>query len=338
MINIFTTEFGSYAGRTARLFLLESGLFRAGLTDLGAALTELSCVKGTGRVNCVLAYPDASFYGAGTSAVGASVGRYAGRIGGAAFRIGQARFTLPKNDGQNHLHGAFQKRFWQAETVENGVLFTLDSPAGEDGFPGNLRVSALYELTGGVLRLTYRAVTDAPTHVNLTNHAYFNLAGGGEVRSHTLEVFSDAYAEVGPGLIPTGRFIPVRGSMLDLSRPAPLARHIDDLRLAGTRGLDHSFILRGEAGALRPAARLYSPETGLTLEVKTTQPSVHVYTAGFLGSDSAPKTDAFRGFSDHAGVCLETQHLPDSPNKPLFPKTLLLPGEELCEVTEYRLI
>lgn len=338
MRNIFENGFGLVDGRKARLFTMEEGGLAVSVTDFGASLAGFAVTGRDGvRQNVVLGYGSAKGYALGSSFVGATVGRYAGRIGGAQFRIGGELYTLPKNDGQNHLHGGFSKRFWNAELIPNGVRFTLDSPAGDEGFPGCVCAAAEYELFPGVLRLTYRAVTDAPTHVSLTNHAYFNLAGGGGIGAHTLTVFSDAYAEVGPGLIPSGRFKPVRGSVIDLSRPTPLSRFTEDGRLAATRGLDHSFMLRGEPGTLRPAARLYSPETGLTLDVSTTQPSVHVYTAGFLGSDAAPKTQAFKGFSDHAGVCLETQHLPDSPNKPLFPGTLLLPGAELCEVTEYRL-
>lgn len=336
MLKIEKTEFGSYSGQKASLFTVESGGLRASFTDLGAALCGLSVPAREPGHNCVLSYPDASFYGAGSSSLGATVGRYAGRIGGAAFTLFGHRYTLPANDGKNHLHGLFSKRLWGAQMLPCGVRFTLLSPAGEEGFPGALRVTADYEVTGSALRLTYRASSDAPTHLNLTNHAYFNLNGGGSVHSHTLRVFADAYAEVGPGLIPTGMLVPVRGGAFDLGSPRPLSDLISDPALASTRGLDHSFVLRGVPGVLRPAALLSSPETGLGLEVSTTQPTVHVYTAGFLGLDSAPVTSAFRGFIPHGGVCLETQHLPDSPNKPLFPSTLLMPGEEYCEVTEYR--
>ena len=329
MTNIFEKAFGP----GARLFTLDNGVIRAGVTDYGAALTELSA----GGVNTVLCYGDAAGYAAGSSSLGAVVGRYAGRIGGARFTLGGREYLLEKNDGANHLHGGFGRRLWHAEKTENGVRFTLASPDGDEGFPGTLRVSALYELAGSALRLTFEAETDADTVLNLTNHSYFNLNGGGDVGGHYLRVNADRYAETAAGLIPTGRLLPTAGTEFDFVWPRELSTALKDERLSAPRGLDHSFSITGADGSMRLAAELYSPETGAALICRTTQPTVHVYTAGFLDMDSAPHLKGGAKQLRNGAVCLETQHFPDSPNRPQFPTTLLRAGERFKEVTEYEL-
>ncbi|MBR3381790.1 MAG: galactose mutarotase [Clostridia bacterium] len=335
MTNIFEDLFGSVRGRAAKLYTLENGLLTVRVTDFGACVTDIIVpLPGGGSHNAVLGYPDASFYGRGSCFLGACVGRYAGRIGGAGFSLNGKTFSLAKNDGGNHLHGEWSKRFWEAETTADGVRFTLVSPDGDEGFPGKVKASVLYELSGGALRLTYETETDAPTFVNLTNHSYFNL--GGATEKHLLTVHAERYAEVGPGLIPTGELPGVGGTTLDHRSARPVGEAISAPELTATRGLDHSFILEGKG--LREAARLHSPETGLTLICRTTQPSVHVYTAGFLDGDAVGISRTGAPLARYGGVCLETQHLPDSPNKPSFPTTLLKPGEPLREVTEFRFI
>jgi aldose 1-epimerase len=330
MTDIFEKDFGCAFGRRAKLFTLSNGGLTASVTDLGAALVSVRVPDKNGAErNVVLGYRDAAGYAAGTSSLGATVGRYAGRIGGSRFALRGREYRLPPNDGENHLHGGFGKRFFEAETTENGVRFTLESPAGEEGFPGALSLSVLYELDGSALRIVWEAVSDSDTHLNITNHAYFNLDGGGAVGEHLLSVNSDAYAEAAEGLIPTGRLKLLPGSPLDFRAPDRLKRAMEDGRLASTRGLDHSFMIRGEAGKMREAARLFSEKTGVLLICRTTQPTVHVYTAGFLDLDASGL------FPRWGGVCLETQHLPDSPNKPAFPSTLLRAGETFREETEY---
>ena len=317
MINVTTTGFGTVNGRTARLFHIANERLSVCVTDFGAALARLYVNTGGLRRNVVLGYGDASGYAAGTSSVGATVGRYAGRIGGARFTLDGREYRLEKNDGENHLHGGFGQRFWEAEIIENGVRFTLLSPAGDEGFPGELRITAAYELFGGTLRLTYEAETDPPTVLNPTNHAYFNLAGGGDIGGHQLYLTPDTYAELDGANIPTGRLLPVVGTRFDFTSPRELSDTV----------IDHSFILNG--GGLREAARLYCPGSGIALVCRTTRPTVHIYTADYL------HLDAGAAFLKRGGVCLETQHLPDSPNKKEFPTTVLKPGEEYNETTEY---
>lgn len=331
MTTVRSKAFGSVSGREARLFSIDNGALRAEVTDLGASLAGLYIHDEGGlSSNLVCGYDDASGYFEGTSSVGATVGRYAGRIGNARFTLDGKEYPLEKNDGENHLHGGFNKRSWEAETVENGVRFSLLSPSGDEGFPGELAVSVKYELEDRTLRLSYEAEAKAPTIVNLTNHSYFSLSGHGPVGGHILTVCADRFAGTDAALIPTGRLLPVRGTELDFTRPRILYPVLTSPFLAGTRGLDHSFILP-EGEGLKHAAELYSPVTGIRLICRTTQPTVHVYTAGFLDLDASGR------FPRHGGVCLETQHLPDSPNKPGFPTTVLRPGEKFGEITEYEI-
>ena len=330
MVSISEKSFGYALGREASLFTLSSGSLAVSLTDLGAAIVSVFARDKYGLArNVVLGYEGASGYASGTSSLGATVGRYAGRIGGSRFTLHGKEYLLSPNDGENHLHGGFPLRFFEAEKTENGVRFSLESPEGDEGFPGALALSVSYELDGSTLRIIWEAVSGADTHLNITNHAYFNLEGGGTAGEHLLSVNADAYAEVGAGLIPTGRLKLLAGSPLDFRAPDRLKRAIEDGRLSSTRGLDHSFILRGEAGKMREAARLFSEKTGILLICRTTQPTVHIYTAGFLYLDASGL------FPRWGGVCLETQHLPDSPNKPAFPPTLLRAGETFREETEY---
>ena len=319
MTNIFETEYGRVSGRGARLFHLENEFMRICVTDYGAALTGIFLHAADGRtINAVLSCPDAGGYERGSSSIGATVGRYAGRIANARFSLDGKEFLLEKNDGENHLHGGFNKRFWDSETIADGVRFTLVSADGDEGFPGELCVGVSYELIGSKLRLSYSAETDSATVLNLTNHSYFNLAGGGDISSHMLRLAPDEYAELDSENIPTGRFENVRGTRFDFTEARPI----------GSTVIDHSFILNN-GGALCEAARLYCPETGLGLICLTDQPTVHVYTADYVQLDTGGV------FPKRGGVCLETQHLPDSPNKPCFPSVILRKGERFESITEF---
>lgn len=332
MTNIFEKSFGKVSGREARLFVLDSGSLRVGLTDFGCTTAFIITGDRSGNeVNAVLGYGDARGYALGSSYVGAVVGRYAGRIGRARFTLNGRLYELERNDGENHLHGGFSKRFWDAEQVESGIRFTLVSPDMDEGFPGELRVSVTAEVIGGTLRFTYEAETESDTHINLTNHSYFNLNGGGSVNDHLLCVNANRFAQADPALIPTGEFRSVHGTPLDFTRERPLSAAIRSPFLRASRGLDHSFITDRPCGpyGLADAARVSSPASGITLTCRTTQPSVHIYTAGFVNKD------AYGRFPVNGAVCLETQHLPDSPNKPEFPGTLLKKGDVFREITEY---
>ena len=329
MTNVEEKAFGICNGRTARLFTLSSPGISVSVTDLGAAITNITVLGANGGpVNAVLGYPSAEGYAAGTSCIGATVGRYAGRIANARFALDGREYRLPKNDGENHLHGVFSKRFFEAEPVEDGVSMRLLSPAGEEGFPGELRLRVTYRIEGPALTVIYEAETDSATPLNLTNHSYFNLAGYGTVNDHILRVAAKSVLELGNGMIPTGRILPVKGTALDFTDPVRIGDILNSPELAETGGVDHSFPL-GNSGALAEAAALFSPASGILMRVFTTQPAVHIYTGNFVDRDAAGV------FVKHGGICFETQRFPNSPNEPSFPSTLLRPGETFRETTRF---
>ncbi|GHI08033.1 aldose epimerase [Streptomyces cellostaticus] len=251
--------------------------------------------------------------------LGALVGRYANRIAGGRFPLDGRTYALARNNGPNSLHGGergFDKRVWQAEPVEHGVRLTRVSPHGEEGFPGRLEVAATYTLdASGALRIAYEAVTDAPTVVTLTHHGYWNLSGSGHAGGHELRLAASRYTPVDADLIPTGALADVTGSRFDF-RTA---------RKAGS-GYDHNFVLdKGVTGAAEEVAELHDPASGRVLTVATTEPGLQLYTADHLSGPFAPGD----------GIALETQHFPDSPNRPEFPSTVLRPGEVYRSETVY---
>ncbi|MGF0171906.1 aldose epimerase family protein [Streptomyces sp. Marseille-Q5077] len=253
--------------------------------------------------------------------LGALIGRYANRIAGGRFPLDGLTYALDPNDPPNSLHGGergFDKRVWEVTPVEHGVRLSRVSPHGEEGFPGRLEVSATYTLSSDrALRIAYEAVTDAPTVVNLTNHSYFNLAGAGSgnASGHELRLAASRYTPVDADLIPTGSLDEVAGTRFDFRQA----------RKAGA-GYDHNFVLdKGVTGAAEEVAELYDPSTGRALTVATTEPGLQLYTAEHLAEPFAPGD----------GIALETQHFPDSPNRPDFPGTVLRPGEVFRSETVY---
>ncbi|MER6631529.1 aldose epimerase family protein [Streptomyces sp. NPDC000987] len=251
--------------------------------------------------------------------LGALIGRYANRIAGGRFPLDGVTYTLALNPPPNALHGGergFDKRVWDVVPVEHGVRLSRVSADGEEGFPGRLEVSATYTLdASGALRIAYEAVTDAPTVVNLTNHSYFDLGGSGHAGGHELRVAASRFTPVDEHLIPAGPPREVAGTRFDFRR----AREVGS-------GYDHNLVLDGGVtGAAREVAELYDPVSGRVLTVATTEPGLQVYTADHLGEP----------FSPGAGVALETQHFPDSPNRPDFPTTVLRPGEVFRSETVY---
>lgn len=266
-------------------------------------------------------YLDASPY------VGAVVGRYANRIANARFAIDGRDHHVSPNDPPNHVHGGFEgfdKRVWDAEAAGNGtaVVFRRRSADGEEGYPGALDVQVTYAVAGRELRIEYQAVADAPTHVNLTQHSYFNLGGDGDALSHCLAINASTYLPVDERLIPTGEFAPVANSPFDFQEPIAIGSrlHTDHDQLARGGGYDHSFILNRGDAVIALAARVLEPSSGRTLEVRTTEPGLQFYSGQVIG---------YRGF------CLEPQHYPDSPNRPEFPSTLLRPGARYESTTQY---
>ncbi|QBJ90361.1 galactose mutarotase [Streptomyces seoulensis] len=251
--------------------------------------------------------------------LGALVGRYANRIAGGRFTLDGRTYTLARNNGPNSLHGGdrgFDRYVWDAEPVEHGVRLSRVSPDGEEGFPGRLEVSATYTLDeAGALRIAYEAVTDAPTVVNLTNHSYFNLGGSGHAGGHELRLAASRYTPVDDGLIPAGDPVDVTDSRFDFRAS----------RKVGS-GYDHNYVLdKGVTPAAEEVAELYDPASGRVLTVATTEPGIQLYTADHLGAPFAPGE----------GIALETQHFPDSPNRPDFPTTRLEPGEVYRSATVY---
>jgi aldose 1-epimerase len=298
----------------------------AQVSTLGATLIALRVPDRAGTFDNVL-LGRSTFDEYRRALLGAVVGRYANRIAGARFTLDGAEYTLDANSGKHHIHGGrpgFQGQVWQAEPVREpdavGVRLRLVSPDGQAGYPGTVRVTAVYRLTNAdEVVMEYTATTDQPTHVNLTNHAYWNLAGaaaGGDVLGHVLTLHADRYLPTDKDLIPTGELRPVAGTPLDFTRPRPIGSRIGEL---DPKRYDHCFVL-GEKTREAPAlaARVVEPTTGRVMDVSTTQPGVQFYTGN-------PR-----------GLCLETQHFPNAPNEPRFPSTVLRPGQTYRQVTVHR--
>jgi aldose 1-epimerase len=276
---------------------------------------------------------------------GALIGRYGNRIAKGQFKLDDQTYKLPKNDGPNTLHGGpkgFDKVVWQAEPFEKedsvGVIFTYTSKDGEEGFPGNLQTRVTYTLTDkNELSFDYHATTDKPTVVNLTQHAYFNLAGdgNGDVLGHEVTIFANEYTPVNKQLIPTGKIEPVTDTPFDFRNKVILGTRVnaDNEQIKFGKGIDHNFVLRRKQPGLVLAARVSEPTTRRVMEVHTTEPGVQFYTGNFLDDKLAAKSG--KPYAKHSGFCLETQHYPDSPNQPEFPSTVLRPGEEYNSKTVY---
>lgn len=271
---------------------------------------------------------------------GAFVGRYANRIENAVFSVGGRAYHLEANNGKNHLHGTFPRKIYEVKSFGDTLLLEAESPDGEDGFPGNLKISVRYILTeDNTLRMDYRVSSDADTVLNLTNHTYFNLDGEGDVLNQKLKLYASRYLEGNNETCPTGRILPVAGTPMDFTRAKPIGRDIQaeysQLQMCG--GYDHNFILDKEPGMLALAAVARSEKTGITMETYTTQPGVQLYTSNSLQNDTRPgKTGGIYG--RYQGFCLETQHYPCTPSHPEFPSVELRPGEEYHETTIYKFL
>ena len=265
---------------------------------------------------------------------GAVIGRYGNRIAGARFVLDGQTFRLAANDGPNHLHGGisgFDRFVWQATPLAESLGVTLErtSADGEEGYPGALTARVTYTLSpANEVRIDYEATCDRPTHVNLSNHSYFNLAGhdAGDVLTHELTLFADRYTSVDRTLIPDGGLLPVEGTPLDFRRSTRIGARIGEPhpQLGYAGGYDHNWVLSDRAGEMRQAARLVDPGSGRSLDVSTSEPGIQFYSGNFLDGTITGKGGAIYGH--RSALCLETQHYPDSPNQPAFPSTLLLPG------------
>jgi aldose 1-epimerase len=309
----------------------------------GATLVSLTAPDRSGHFkNIVLGFDSLEPYLAGVPYYGATVGRYANRIAKGRFTLDGKTYELATNDGPNSLHGGkrgFDKRIWQAEPLPasrgGGVQMTLVSAAGEEGYPGELTAQVIYRLDEqNNLEIEYRATTTAPTPVNLANHAYFNLTGDPKVPvlDHVVTLNADRFTPVDATLIPTGELRSVAGTPFDFRSPHAVGARIGDpdeqLRLG--RGYDHNWVLNRTGPGISLAAVVTDPKSGRSLEVRTTQPGVQFYTGNFM--DGKP-SGVGSVYAHRTGLCLETQHFPDSPNQASFPSTILRPGQVYTQKT-----
>jgi len=331
------------SGKRVDLFTLtnKQGLC-AKITNYGTIITELRVPDREGRLgNIVLGFDNLRQYlGGNPSYLGCTVGRVANRTAKGRFQLDGKKYQLAVNNGPHHLHGGtrgFDKVVWSAEIVqgrEAAVAFTYLSRNGEERYPGNLDVTVLMTLTNwDELRIDYTATTDRATPVNLTNHSYFNLAGGGNVLDHELKVAAKAYIPVDATSIPTGKQVPVAGTAFDFTKRKPIGR--DFARLTGKPiGYDHNFVLNGHGQRLKSCASVYERTTGRVLEVRTTEPGVQVYTGNWLDGTHCGHGGIY--YTQHSGLCLETQHFPDSLHHPRFPSIILRPGQPYTQTTTYK--
>jgi aldose 1-epimerase len=310
----------------------------------GATLTDLVVPDSQGHMaSVVLGFDSLEPYLGNVPYFGATIGRVGNRIAGGTFELDGQTYKLALNNGPNHLHGGlkgFDKVVWHAEpnagSADPSVTFSYRSPDGEEGYPGNLSVSVTYTLTKqDEIRLDYRATTDKPTPVNLTNHSYFNLAGegSGTILDHYLMIAADQFTPVDDTLIPTGEIAAVAGTPMDFTSPERIGARIDQVPGASPGGYDHNYVLRPHDGLVL-AARLSDPGSGRAMEVLTTEPAVQFYSGNFL--DGTIRGRSGVAYLKHAALCLETQHYPDSVHHPNFPSTILRPGTELVSQTVYR--
>jgi aldose 1-epimerase len=348
-MKISEKTFGVLAsGKKVRLYTLKAGGLTLSLSTLGATWTSLLVPSPKGPAEDVLlGYSTLADYTHDTAHLGTTIGRFANRIGGGQFVLNSRRYELSKNSGGHTLHGGlrgFDKLLWKADAYEeqDGVFvrFELESPDGDEGFPGNLKAVVSYGLTKSrELVADYQAQLDADCPVNLTNHAYFNLAGEGRglILDHQALIHGSVYVETDRELIPTGKLIPAQGGPFDFSSPKPIGRDFEGTR--GTNasklgdgsdgpGYDHCFVLEGEPGKLRPCAEVLEPRSGRSMRIFTTQAGVQFYTGNFLNG-VVGKMGSLYG--RHSGFCLETQGLPDSPNRTEFPSSIFGPNRDYHE-------
>ncbi|RYY59340.1 MAG: galactose mutarotase [Chitinophagaceae bacterium] len=333
---------GETDGRKVQLFtLVNQKGDSVSITSYGGTLVSWTSADRSGVRSSILAGPSTlEQFLSRPPYFGAIIGRYGNRIGGASFTLDGKKYTLPANDGPNTLHGGikgFDKMVWDAaipDSTRPSVTFSMVSADGDQGFPGNLKVSVRYTLTDeNEIRINYEAVTDKATPVNLTNHAYFNLTGDVKnlVLDHSLTINADSYTPVSATLIPTGVIAPVEGTPFDFRAAHKIGERIEQVK----GGYDHNWVLNSKGGKLVKVAELTDAASGRKLEVMTTEPGIQFYSGNFL--DGKFKTAAGSLITKHSALCLETQHFPDSPNKPGFPNTILQPGQTYQSETVYRL-
>jgi aldose 1-epimerase len=335
-------------GRKVTLFTLRNARgIEMDIITYGGIVTRLMAPDRNGNpADIVLGFNTLERYLSDSPYFGALIGRYGNRIARGRFALEGTTYELAVNNGPNHLHGGlrgFDKVLWNAETVEkeDRAILRLSylSPDGEEGYPGNLPVTVEHALTDdNEFVLDYTATTDKTTVVNLTHHSYFNLKGegSGDILGHVVSLEADAFTPSDADLIPTGEIRSVGGTAMDFTLPQKIGERIGSSyeQIAQTGGFDHNFVLVSKDGSPAPAARVEEPESGRVLEVLTTEPGIQFYTGNMLDGTLRGKSGAI--YHKHTGLCLETQHFPDSPNQPTFPSTELKPGETYRQTTVYR--
>ncbi len=315
------------------------------ILSLGGIIRKFLAPDREGELaDIALGYADIEHYAVNTPHFGALIGRYANRIANAEFTLDGQHYVLEANRPPDMLHGGakgFDKRLWSvAESAADRLKLTIDSPDGDAGFPGDVHVEATYSLSAdNALRLDFNATTTKPTVIALTNHAYWNLSGTGEILDHVLEIAADAFTPAGPRLIPTGEIKPVAGTPFDFRKPHALRERVtqaSDPQIALAGGIDHNFLLRAHAAnSFKHAARLSDPKSGRVLTVLTTEPGIQIYTGNGLAG--GPPGKSGRPYEKWEGIALETQHFPDSPHHSNFPSVVLRPGDRYRTSTVFRL-
>jgi aldose 1-epimerase len=313
---------------------------KAGIITYGGIVTSLHVPDRNGNfADIVLGYDGLEQYIKNIPYFGALIGRCANRITKAKFTLDGVEYILAANNGPNHLHGGikgFDKVVWNAEQIQSddgpALKLTYLSKDGEEGYPGNLKCTVIYILTNNnEFKISYEAETDKATVINLTHHSYFNLAGHncGDILGHELMLTADNLTAVDEDLIPTGQIKPVKGTAMDFSKPMSVGSRIAEVK----DGYDHNYVLNNSDGSLALAASVYEPKSGRVMEIFTTEPGIQFYSGNFLDNSIKGKGTAY---NKHSGLCLETQHFPDSPNKPSFPSVVLRPGEKYTHLTVHK--
>jgi len=349
--SIETRPFGAIStGQEVMLYVMKNSRgMEVAISTYGATVVSMKVPDRAGHVDdVVLGYDSAKDYEAGKQHIGGTVGRYANRIALGKFTLEGQTYTLPKNNGENTLHGGhgFDQKMWTARKVssteDTALEFTYLSPDGEEGFPGTLTTTVVFTLykDKNELKIEYSANTDKTTVINLTNHSYFNLSGpgSGEILGTILQMNASKFTPVSQSLIPTGELRDVKGTPFDFTKPTAIGERIDgnDEQLKFGRGYDHNWVLDAKAKDSKPelAAIARDPKSGRVLEVLTTEPGLQFYTGNFL--DGTDKGKGGIAYQHRTAFCLETQHFPDSPNHSAFPSTTLFPGKPYHSTTIFR--
>ena len=334
-------------GTLVELYTLKSNKLEVQVISYGGDVVSIKTADRSGKVeDVVLGFDTAAGYYENNNSKSASffgpiVGRYANRIAHATFTLDGTVYNLTKNNGDNTIHGGpngFHNHIWQGKVIENGVELHYASKDGEEGYPGTLSVTVRYTVSGGDLKIEYAGTTDKSTVLNLTNHSYFNLSGQGhgDILQTQLKLNASRFTPVDSTLIPTGELKSVVGTPFDFLKPHAIGERInaDDEQIRLGHGYDHNFVIDGGGKELVQAAEVFDPANGRVLQVLTTEPGVQFYTSNFL--DGSIKGKQGIAYVKNGALCLETQHFPDSPNRPSFPTTVLKPGAEFHSVTIYR--